>query len=98
MALGVGLCCMIQHEAVRLAWRAMHSGMEGDAFWHGGRCILAWRAMHSGMEGDAFCNGGRCILTWRVMHFHPPHSLPIAEDKTSYIQTTGVGDTPLSLH
>ena len=45
---------MIQHKAVRLAWRAMHSGMEGDAFWHGGRCSLAWRVMHSGMEGDAF--------------------------------------------
>ena len=59
---------MIQQETVRLAWRVMHSGMEGDAFWHGGRCILAWRAMHSGMEGDAFWYGGRCILAWRAMH------------------------------
>ena len=52
----------------------MHSGMEGDAFWHGGRCILAWRAMHSASHSP-FCpreTNGLMLYTCLKMIRGPP--------------------------
>ena len=50
MALDVGLCCMIQHDAVRLTWWAMHSSSHSP--------LLLKTSLHTNGAEDGLATNG----------------------------------------